>query len=163
RASFKTVIDLAKFDRVCSSQPAACVSASSIKTPGSTGNVGKWSAKYSSARLTYLLATILSCDSDSILSIRLNFTRGFVSRSCAAIVLGMKQKRIESEVLLLSHLPRKYAFIFQENAIIHHDVESGWPEKFPFEQFDALLIADTGTWSQLPDLHERIARANWDA
>src|SRR5205823_13669197 len=83
--------------------------------------------------------------------------------TCAALVLGMKQKGIESEVLLLSHLPRKYAFMYQENAIIHHDVESGWPEKFPFERFDALLIADTGTWSQLPDLHERIARANWDA
>ena len=29
----------------------------------------------------------------------------------------MKQKGIESEVLLLSHLPRKYAFVFQENAL----------------------------------------------
>ena len=47
----RTAIDLAKSARRCSSQPAACVSASSISTPGNTGNVGKWSARYSSARL----------------------------------------------------------------------------------------------------------------
>ena len=75
----------------------------------------------------------------------------------AALVLGMRAKGIEAEVLLLSHLPRKYAFIYQENGIVHHDVEKGWPaEGFPFGRFDALLVADTGTWSQLPGLEERI-------
>ena len=54
----------------------------------------------------------------------------------------MKQKGIESEVLLLSHLPRKYAFVFQENSIVHVDVESGWPQKFGFEKFDALRLPD---------------------
>jgi len=83
--------------------------------------------------------------------------------SCTALVLGLKQKGIESEVLLLSHLPRKYAFLFQENAIVHQDVESGWPERFPFEKFDALLVADTGTSSQLPEVRERIQRAGWHA
>src|SRR5437867_13456775 len=70
--------------------------------------------------------------------------------TAAAAVLALRRKNIESEVLLLSHLPRKYAFIFQENAIVHHDVESGWPQAFPFQRFDALLVVDTGTWSQLP-------------
>src|SRR5436190_13874254 len=47
--------------------------------------------------------------------------------TCAAMVLGMKQKGIAAEVLLLSHLPTKYAFVFQELGITHHDVEQGWP------------------------------------
>jgi len=83
--------------------------------------------------------------------------------TCAALVLGLKQKGIDAEVLLLSHLPRKYAFLFQENSIVHHDVESGWPDRLPFDRFDALLVADTGTWSQLPDLREQIEKAKWSA
>jgi bifunctional oligoribonuclease and PAP phosphatase NrnA len=75
----------------------------------------------------------------------------------AALVLGLRKKGIESEVLLLSHLPRKYSFIFHEYAIPHQDVENAWPDGgFPFDRFDALLVADTGTWSQLPGIEERI-------
>src|SRR5436190_20772717 len=47
--------------------------------------------------------------------------------TCAALVYGMKQRGIAAEVLLLSHLPTKYAFVFQELGITHHDVEQGWP------------------------------------
>src|SRR5258707_4648844 len=43
-------------------------------TPGSTGKVGKWSARYSSARLTYFTVTIRCGESNSTLSTRLNFT-----------------------------------------------------------------------------------------
>jgi phosphoesterase RecJ-like protein len=78
----------------------------------------------------------------------------------AALVLAMKKKGIDAEVLLLSHLPTKYRFVFEETGIVHHDVEKGWPEHFPFEKFDCLLVADTGTWSQLPGVQERIARWN---
>jgi phosphoesterase RecJ-like protein len=77
--------------------------------------------------------------------------------TAAAMVLGMRKKGIDAEVLLLSHLPRKYSFVFHENHIVSQDVEAGWPEKFPFEKYDALLVVDTGTWSQLPGLQERIA------
>ncbi len=77
----------------------------------------------------------------------------------AAMVLAMRKAGVDAEVLLLSHLPTKYSFVFKENGIVHHDVEKGWPEKFPFDRFDALLVCDTGTWSQLPGLRERIA--NW--
>src|SRR5689334_11236240 len=77
----------------------------------------------------------------------------------AALALAMKKKGIEAEVLLLSHLPTKYKFVFDEAGIVHHDVEKGWPEHFPFEKFDCFLVADTGTWSQLPGVQERIA--NW--
>ena len=70
-----TAIEQAKSVRRCISHAAACVSASSIITPGRTGKVGKWSARYSSARLTYFTATIRSSDRCSILSTRLNFTQ----------------------------------------------------------------------------------------
>ncbi|MDB5174530.1 MAG: nrnA, partial [Phycisphaerales bacterium] len=72
---------------------------------------------------------------------------------------GMRQKGIAAEVLLLSHLPTKYAFIFNDNGIVHHDAEKGWPAALVLENFDALLVVDTGTWSQLPGLRERVE--NW--
>ena len=77
----------------------------------------------------------------------------------AALVLAMRKVNIAAEVLLLTHLPTKYSFVFRENDIVHTDVEKGWPDKFPFEKFDAFVVADTGTWSQLPGLKERIQ--NW--
>lgn len=78
----------------------------------------------------------------------------------AALVLAMRKVGIESEVLLLSRLPSKYAFIFRDNAIVFHDIEKGWPESLALSRFDALLVADTGTWSQLPGLRERFEK--WD-
>jgi phosphoesterase RecJ-like protein len=80
--------------------------------------------------------------------------------TAAAMVLALRHKGVAAEVLLLSHLPRKYAFIFNENDIAHRDVEAAWPAEFPFETFDALLVVDTGTWSQIPGLQERIR--NWN-
>jgi phosphoesterase RecJ-like protein len=80
--------------------------------------------------------------------------------STAALALGLKKQGIASEVLLLSHLPRKYAFAFQENGVAHHDAEQGWPAGLRLDDFDALVVADTGTWSQLPGLRERVER--WD-
>lgn len=77
----------------------------------------------------------------------------------AATILAMRKVRIEAEALLLSHLPRKYAYVFEENGIVHHDAERGWPESLVLDRFDALLVMDTGTWSQLPGLRERIS--NW--
>ena len=78
--------------------------------------------------------------------------------STAAMVMGLKRKGIESKVLLLSHLPRKYGFVYLENSIPFVDVESGWPADFSLDEFDALLVIDTGTWSQLPGLRERIEK-----
>ena len=74
----------------------------------------------------------------------------------AATVLGMRKRGIESEALLLSHLPRKYAYVFEENGIVFHDAEKSWPEALKAERFDAVLVMDTGTWSQLPGLGARI-------
>ena len=79
--------------------------------------------------------------------------------TAAAMVLGMRKVNVPAEVLLLSHLPRKYAFVFTDNDVPYTDVEAGWPSGgFALERFDALLVVDTGTWGQLPGLEERVAR-----
>ncbi len=77
--------------------------------------------------------------------------------STAAMVAGLRTKGIAAKVLLLSHLPSKYAFIYQELEVDHFDVEAGWPADFTMQGFDALLVVDTGTWSQLPGFRERLA------
>src|SRR5262249_21374516 len=59
-----------------------------------------------------------------------------------------------------SHLPRKYAFIFKENQIPDIDVEKGFPSDFSLDCYDALLVIDTGTWSQLPGLQEHVLKFN---
>jgi phosphoesterase RecJ-like protein len=74
----------------------------------------------------------------------------------AALSLGLAQKGVASEVLLLSHLPTKYAFVYREAGIVSYDVENGWPNAFDFDRFDAVAVVDTGTWSQLPGLKERL-------
>jgi phosphoesterase RecJ-like protein len=76
--------------------------------------------------------------------------------STAALAMGLKQKGIDAQVLLLSHLPRKYAFIFQDNAIVFHDAETAWPPGLSLDAFDAFVAVDTGTWSQLPGLQEKV-------
>jgi phosphoesterase RecJ-like protein len=76
--------------------------------------------------------------------------------STAALAMGLKQKGIDAQVLLLSHLPRKYAFIFQDNAIVFHDAETAWPAGLSLDAFDAFVAVDTGTWSQLPGLQEKV-------
>ena len=78
--------------------------------------------------------------------------------SSAALVLGMKQKGIDADVLLLSHLPRKYSFIYDEAGVRHIDVEAGFPAGFSLDAYDALVVVDTGTWSQLPGLRERVEK-----
>jgi len=80
--------------------------------------------------------------------------------TAAAMALGLRAANVQSEVLLLSHLPNKYRFVFKDNQIEHHDAERGWPAGLDLARFDAFLVVDTGTWSQLPGLKEKIADWN---
>lgn len=75
----------------------------------------------------------------------------------AAMSMGLRRRGVESEVLLLTHVPHKYEFLYADNGVKWIDVERGWPASLQFEKFDTLLVCDTGTWSQLPGLRERIA------
>lgn len=76
--------------------------------------------------------------------------------TAAAMAMLLRRAGIGARVLLLSHLPSKYAFIFNENQIDFLDVEAGWPADFSLRPFDCLLVVDTGTWSQLPGLQEKL-------
>jgi bifunctional oligoribonuclease and PAP phosphatase NrnA len=76
--------------------------------------------------------------------------------TAAAMAMGLRSRNIDSEVLLLSKLPRKYAFVLNENRIIFHEADPAWPQSLAPDSFDALLVVDTGTWSQLPGLRERL-------
>jgi phosphoesterase RecJ-like protein len=76
--------------------------------------------------------------------------------STAAMAAGLRAKGIASKVLLLSHLPSKYAFIYHDLEVDYFDVEQGWPADFSFDAFDTLLVIDTGTWSQLPGVKDRL-------
>ena len=82
--------------------------------------------------------------------------------SSVALMLGLRAMGIESELLLLSRLPAKYAFIVHDNAIVCHDMERRPTDVLDhLSRFDALIVCDTGTWSQLPGLKERVLA--WDA
>jgi phosphoesterase RecJ-like protein len=72
--------------------------------------------------------------------------------STAALHLALKHKGIASEVLLLSHLPTKYAFVFNDPGVPFHDAEKKDLAAMDFSRYDCLLVADTGTWNQLPGL-----------
>lgn len=76
--------------------------------------------------------------------------------STAAMALALKHQNIDAEVLLLSKLPSKYAFIYEEAGIRWTDVEAGFPQNFSLEAYDTLLVIDTGTWSQLPGLKPHV-------
>jgi len=74
--------------------------------------------------------------------------------SAAALQLGLTAKGIASHVLLLSRLPDKYAFVFERAGVeFTAAAEDGTlPPREWFERHDAVLVVDTGTWSQLPGL-----------
>lgn len=74
----------------------------------------------------------------------------------AALAMAMERRGIEPTVLLLSKLPSKYAFVFDENRVRHVESFESWPESLDLDSFDAVLVADTGTWSQLPGLRGRL-------
>jgi phosphoesterase RecJ-like protein len=76
--------------------------------------------------------------------------------STAALWLALKARGIAAKVLLLSHLPSKYAFAFTEPGIDYLDVEKGFPADFSLDAYDTVCVVDTGTWSQLPGLRERV-------
>ena len=62
--------------------------------------------------------------------------------STAAMVLALRHKGIDAKVLLLSHLPTKYSFIYADLGIEWIDVEKGFPADFSLQPYDALLVVD---------------------
>lgn len=75
----------------------------------------------------------------------------------AAVSLALRKKNIQSRVLLFNPRPEKYAFVFEECRLDSFDISKGLPADADIHSFDALLVMDTGTWSQLPGLKEILA------
>lgn len=71
----------------------------------------------------------------------------------AAVVLALRHRNIHAEVLILSKLPGKYSFIFEEGGIVHRTMEPTVDRSY-VDSFDTLFIVDTGTKSQLPGLEK---------
>ena len=74
----------------------------------------------------------------------------------AAMALGLKKKGIDAECLVLTKMPWKYAFLYDESGVRHHNLTDGAdPEKLLADK-DALLVCDTGTWSQLEGIRPAV-------
>ena len=76
-----------------------------------------------------------------------------------AMARGLAAKGIQPHVLLLSKLPSKYAFLFDDKKIPLTVADGSYPPSLDPDSFDALLVFDTGTWSQLPGLKDVFS--NW--
>jgi phosphoesterase RecJ-like protein len=94
-----------------------------------------------SSKRNVLLATHVKPDGDALGSV-------------TAMSLTLRKKGIQSRTLLFNPLPEKYASLFESNALSYFNVEKGWPADVDVNSFDAIVILDTGTWSQLPGLSD---------
>lgn len=74
----------------------------------------------------------------------------------AALQLALTKKQIAAEVLLLSPLPNKYSFLYKNFGVAFSALDGPLPADFSLAKFDTLLVADTGTWSQLPGLRPHV-------
>lgn len=73
----------------------------------------------------------------------------------AAMAVGLERNGIEAECLLLSPPPAKYEFVYADANVKWH--EHGQVEvPTLLGNADALLVCDTGTWSQLPGLRDAV-------
>ncbi len=79
--------------------------------------------------------------------------------SAVTMSLALTARGIPSHLLLLSKLPPKYAFLFDDQKIPLTVADGAYPSSFPLNDFDTLLVVDTGTWSQLPGLKDVFT--NW--
>lgn len=77
----------------------------------------------------------------------------------AAMALALRENGIETEILILTPVPQKYAFIFQEAGVTWRLLgDEGVDPAAMLTTADAVLICDTGTWSQLEGLREELER-----
>lgn len=79
----------------------------------------------------------------------------------AAMALALRSKGKQTEQLLLSHLPSKYEFVFDDAGLTHRDAERGLGGGIPDwhseeGHFDTWVVVDTGTFSQLPGMEAAI-------
>lgn len=75
----------------------------------------------------------------------------------AAMALALEKSFIEAPILILTPIPQKYRFLYDEAGVKWHLLgDKGVDPATMFASADALLVCDTGTWSQLEGLREVI-------
>lgn len=77
--------------------------------------------------------------------------------SSAALAAGLGKVGIHADILLLSQLPPRLRFVYDLNQVRWFNASTGWPRDLVLDQYDTFVSVDTGTWSQLPGLEEKIA------
>ncbi len=83
--------------------------------------------------------------------------------SAAVVAVALRHLGKHAEVLLLSRLPNKYAFVLNDVAIEHRVLDAGRGEVLDeawASSFDVMLVIDTGTRSQLPGLEKWVERSD---
>lgn len=74
--------------------------------------------------------------------------------SIAALALALESRGASADLLLLSKLPSKYSFVLGDPGLSHTDASvSGVPD---LAAYDTVIVADTGTFSQLPGLEQSL-------
>lgn len=76
--------------------------------------------------------------------------------STSAMVQGLTARGIACHVLLFSKVPEKYSFVYTDSRVPYSVFDKQWPADVDLASFDTLLVVDTGTWSQLPNLKEKL-------
>lgn len=76
--------------------------------------------------------------------------------STAALVLGLRTKGIAADILLQPKSPNKYAFVYGDAGLTYQSADPALPTDFSLAGYDAIVIVDTGTWSQLPGLRPHV-------
>jgi phosphoesterase RecJ-like protein len=78
--------------------------------------------------------------------------------STTALSLALQNIGIHAEILYLSSVPEKYAFMCIQNNLKYHEGGISADNKVVLPSlatdFDTVVIVDTGTWSQLPGLKD---------
>src|SRR5271170_2491430 len=100
-------------------------------------------AEHIAAQQTQMITALLKCK--RVLVTTHVRPDGDAMGTLATLVLGLKSKGIETEALLLSRIPPKYAYVFEDNGNGHHVTDPDWPGDLALDRFDAVLVADTGT------------------
>ncbi len=77
--------------------------------------------------------------------------------STAALILALRARGISAEALLLSRMPGKYAFCYEQAQVNWHVADPDWPAALDLGRYDVVAVVDTGTWSQLPMLKDKLA------
>jgi phosphoesterase RecJ-like protein len=78
--------------------------------------------------------------------------------STTALLLALRAKAVAADLLTLSPVPSKYAFVLADAGVEARQIAKDLPPDFSLDAYDTFVSVDTGTWSQLPGLEPHVER-----